>query len=182
MISRLVDRDLGEEQQKIVHAHLSECVACRKLFSDYTKTMALLRESNTIQANSTHHYPQPAQRPTILSWNPVWAMRIAALFVIGIAIIAVYIVSNSQKTNLSPTLVGMESRQTMNVPMGSLAYYEQQAGMLVQSQYVSLSQAAESLYEIQSDTIASHYMSYESPLFLDNSVTESRIDAFIAYY
>ncbi len=174
LISRLLDGDLSSEKTEQLQIHFTFCHKCAHIYSSYLKNRNLVNESFSVYSRSKDSTRGTA--PLKLRFHSAYITRkimiSAAALVIVLIAISSQIITNKLTTNkIFPFLI-QNSLTIMNVPLGSLSYYEQIDGSTIQSQFVKVSSVPSDAIDRDS-VVQLVYSTYKSPLFYDNDIDVS---------
>jgi len=171
MISRYIDNDLDLANRTMLNGHFSACRDCRGIADAYTIVRSMVRdycgegEFARVTPPQIRHFPD---------FYPV--LRWAASLFFAACLITVFSLHMRHNKTSSPLIMsGTETSSIMNMPLGSIVYYEELAGTTVNTG-LSFSQNNAGSRSDKTEAAHSGATGYQSPLFYDNSLLQQRLE------
>lgn len=179
IISRFIDDDLDESQAALVKTHLESCPLCKSTEEKYRTIKDLLDSSfsekplplSVIEKTVEINRRSPVRsRRFLMSTGFIRAAGVSVVLCIALALTVPFHKSNSRSS-----VVFLENGNLENVcaPLSSIVYYEELSGIVVQSQFVKLSQST-----VSDKKLVSEGVSYKSPLFNDYGIFSGRLNLY----
>jgi hypothetical protein len=166
LISRRLDNDLDRDGEGRLQEHLAQCAGCRKAAVDYEGIKNILSAvpeglsaAGARQPDLNLRRPKARARP---AFN--WKMKLAAAFILAMTAYSGYTIYQLAAP-AAPETAGLTSHSAgLPAPLNTLIYYQEFAGGAVRTSVVQIEEPAGA---------------YESPLFHDTGVWESRYQALL---
>lgn len=171
LISRLIDGDLPSDEQIRIREHCVECIKCSAIYTGYLKTQCLIKECYSDESVHYARVLKPAQitKGLLLKFSTIQTLIPGGVFVVILAIVSIMFLAGPFNKKQTIPLFVENSASIMNIPLGSLAYYEELDGTSVQSQFTKISSGPSETFD-KSTNMELQYPSYSSPLFYDADV------------
>ncbi len=134
LISRYIDSDVNDDENKKIRLHLDDCENCRKLYNDYISMGKILSfafsqnqyQPASIQANIDNH----------LSPLNKFIMNMAAVLLLSVMMIsAIFVFRQNRICRQECVLLEQDCLPLMNFPLGAFVYYENAENKTVQDQF-----------------------------------------------
>ena len=179
LISRYIDGDLEPARQFMLNRHLITCAECRGIADGYSRVRSLLREhyAETVHKGQAQNFSADAQGENLKRVFFPSVYSLAATLIIAVCIVTFFFMRpHRTHSDLLPVVIGTESTPLMNSPLGSIMYYEELSGKTVNAQFHCLNDTNR-ISAISTGSYA--LMTYESPLFHDNSLLQQQYASVI---
>ena len=99
MVSAMIDGELSLDEQGLLSSHLDDCVACRRLLTDFeavdiaVETLAPASSLATLE-KQTETFVLTRQKPSLKSWLSVW--RLVPLAAVAALMVGMFLVTTNQ--------------------------------------------------------------------------------------
>ena len=99
MVSAMIDGELSRDEQGLLSSHLDDCVACRRLLTDFeavdiaVETLAPASSLATLEKR-TETFVLTRQKPSLKSWLSVW--RLVPLAAVAALMVGMFLVTTNQ--------------------------------------------------------------------------------------
>lgn len=99
MVSAMIDGELSLDEQGLLSSHLDDCVACRRLLTDFeavdiaVETLAPASSLATLEKR-TETFVLTRQKPSLKSWLSVW--RLVPLAAVAALMVGMFLVTTNQ--------------------------------------------------------------------------------------